>query len=624
MNLRLIAALSIIVAVPAIGQRARTRIVVGPNVTVSRQNPQLDHTEFLVAQDPANSRRLLACIMLWSSERNRLATGIYGSFDGGNSWRMLFNDTSSYEVWDPACAFGGNGEMLFSTIPFGEASRDSDATVIYRSTDAGKTWSKPFRLSFEDRQYFTVDRTGKKYDGRIYLHVNGGVQDTSGRSLRREVHLYYSTDNGQTFIGPIVPPESDSFTYQLTIPGQGTVLDDGTLLIPYWTMHQPKDGKGPSVSHLEVFSTTDGGAHVEPGIVVGKMTSCGDITLPTISVDRSRGPFAGRVYLAWGERRAGRCRILLASSSDNGKHWTSPILVDDTRAAEDTLNGPDAFLPAMTVNKDGIVGVMWYDRREDVKNRGHRLRFAASIDGGQTMTRSVPVSTAAYTYPRPERIPTTATIQGGGSRRARRPTESLSTNVIYGPRLYDGVGDTDGMTSGNDGRFHLFWVDNRTRISQLYTAPVTVIGRVTKNGAPELDSLENITKKLEARYTRVVYDGSSHTVSLDVTLRNTSTDTVRGPLKLRATKLESNVGDVVASNADNGELGPGAIWDLTAQMPKRRALLPGETTRARRLVFTLNRAAPPLGRRRNNLMGFDAVIFGGRGKAIPKPGSAAN
>ena len=57
------------------------------------------------------------------------------------------------------------------------------------------------------------------------------------------------------------------------------------------------------------------------------------------------------------------------------------------------------------------------------------------------------------------------------------------------------------MAVDADGVFHAMWVDNRTGVSQLWTAPITVRGSVRKHGAGDLTELTDITDKvtLEAR-----------------------------------------------------------------------------------------------------------------------------
>ncbi len=38
-------------------------------------------------------------------------------------------------------------------------------------------------------------------------------------------------------------------------------------------------------------------------------------------------------------------------------------------------------------------------------------------------------------------------------------------------------GDTAGLAASPDGRFHALWIDNRTGIQQVWTAPITVQSR---------------------------------------------------------------------------------------------------------------------------------------------------
>jgi hypothetical protein len=50
---------------------------------------------------------------------------------------------------------------------------------------------------------------------------------------------------------------------------------------------------------------------------------------------------------------------------------------------------------------------------------------------------------------------------------------------------------------------------------------------------------------------------------LTAQLRNTSNDTIEGPVKVRVLTLESALGVPEITNADNGEHGTGAIWDFS-------------------------------------------------------------
>src|SRR5207253_7470334 len=108
--------------------------------------------------------------------------------------------------------------------------------------------------------------------------------------------------------------------------------------------------------------------------------------IPSLAVDRS-ATFKDRLYAVWPDQRSGRLEILISHSNDKGKTWSSPqVLNDDPGWArkEGQAWGPNAVVPALAVNKEGVVGVTWYDRRDNPEGVGYWVRFSASLDGGET------------------------------------------------------------------------------------------------------------------------------------------------------------------------------------------------------------------------------------------------
>src|SRR5262249_2643549 len=137
-------------------------------------------------------------------------------------------------------------------------------------------------------------------------------------------------------------------------------------------------------------------------------------------------------------------RIFFASSSDNGRSWTAPRVVDDDGAPGPVAGRANHFMPALAVNRSGVVGVSWYDRRDNPDNLGYWVRFSASLDGGATWLPSARVSTSA--------------------------------NVVADNEARLNGGDTSGLAADASGVFHPVWVDNRTGVPQVWTAPVAVRG----------------------------------------------------------------------------------------------------------------------------------------------------
>jgi hypothetical protein len=264
------------------------------------------------------------------------------------------------------------------------------------------------------------------------------------------------------------------------------------------------------------------------------------------------------------------------------------------------------------VNAKGVVGVTWYDRREDQHNKNHRLRFTASLDGGVTWLASEPVSTAAFEYPAVPRYPAEVVSEHSGE---GRDIDEL--HVWPGPRLYDawnsGMGDYAGFAAGADGRFHAFWIDNRTGVAQMYSAAVEVQGTAVRSGAVDLAALHDVTPVMGLGATHAVWDPVARTIALTVRVKNMSIDTIVGPLKMRITKIYSDLGPATLILPPGAPLRVGAVLDLTPLLPSA-GLAPGAWSESRQLEARIDSLQGVLhGDSRREMFLIDAKFYAARG-----------
>src|SRR5689334_528447 len=100
-----------------------------------------------------------------------------------------------------------------------------------------------------------------------------------------------------------------------------------------------------------------------------------------IAVDPSSTAFADRLYVAWTEVRQGRAQLFFTYSADNGTTWAAPRKVaDDVPALDARGHLPNNFMPTLAVSPTGVVGLMWYDRRDNPDQTSFYVRFSASLD----------------------------------------------------------------------------------------------------------------------------------------------------------------------------------------------------------------------------------------------------
>jgi hypothetical protein len=597
-------------------------IRVGPNVRISAKNPDRLHHEIDLAASPTDPKRLLACTMIFDPKEASRHVVAYLSTDAGKTWDPTLEINRTTFVGDPDCTFGPDGTAYFSALPLHYESAADAEMLVYRSPDGGKTWLTPTVLPFIDREYLTIDRTKGPHRGRIYLHGNAVNEATVDGDERLVFTLFRSNDGASTF-GPSTRLLSDGDHMPLGT-GNGAVLSDGTYLASFFEWSDRKNlsaglNDEKAAGTIKVVRSTDGGDHFSKADVVSEWHECFGWTpgVPYLAADSSGGPFQDRLYIVWPDHRSGRCEIVFSFSADKGKTWSKPITVNDDQSPGDRERGRDHMIPAVAVNRAGIVGVSWYDRRESSDNVGGWFsRFAASRDGGETFSPSVRVSEVIHQFRDGLPIPIMAYSGGGGHRRPKARGGNIQMDI--GPQWIDylSAADTGGLAADGEGAFHPIWIDNRTGVGQLWTSEVRVEGAAAVNGSPELAALSDLTQSLAVDFSNTAYDPATRTVSLDATLANTSDKPLSGPFRVRVLGLSSGSAVPEILDADNHLPAAGAVWTFASKSADGR-LGPGETTAVRRLRFRLKDLAPfqlDKSHRLGSLISVQAKVLG---KAAP-------
>ena len=601
----IVALLTFLISVAAFAQSPR--ISVGNNIQVSLANAELDHGEVLVAADPEDPNKLVGCSMIFPDPlTRRISDGItYASSDGGASWKQtLYVDSGPMGSGDPACTFGPHGNA-YSVILQPAVKPEMDDVLVYRSPDGGMTWMNPSHIDWIDREYVTADTTGGKYNGRLYINGTGSAAllehslgDSDMGSMQIGISIQRSLDEGASSFRPPYKRFSAAPRWVLGM-GNGVVLSDGTYEAVFGEQKDRSKiaGKPPydsANSLLKVISSSDGGETYSTARTISDWyMDYGDIgghssIVPVIAVDKSHGPFRDRLYVVWPDYRSGRGEILLSWSSDKGKTWSKPHVVNDDRASVPPERGPDDDMPVVDVNKNGIVGVMWYDRRDNPHNYGWWVRFAASEDGGETFSPSVRVSTSPATVVFRNDIKLRGVSMGGGKPESRQKGGNLQARIGFGTLFTFNGGHTAGMAADAAGKFHPFWIDNRTGVEQIWTAAVTVDGSAVVNGEPQLARLHDVTDDVTLDFKNARYNKQTGELSVDAYLGNTSDKTLKPPLIIRVLSLDSKLGFPTVENASNKQTREGAVWDFTPELPdKVNGLPPEKVCSPKRLVFHL-------------------------------------
>lgn len=260
---------------------------------------------------------------------------------------------------------------------------------VRRSLDGGKTWEPDAAaviehdstpgIPFEDKPWIVADTSGRR-SGNIYV---GWTQFTLGAS---DLLFSRSTDDGKTWSKPIklnsVPglPRDDNGALE---GFAGVVGPDGTL----YTIWGARDGIRMAISHDggATFSRDRRIIPAGPGYfsITGVARTNG---FPQIGIDARPGSSrarnaGGNLYVSWSDYTNGDVDVFVSTSADHGRTWTLPVRVNN----DPIHDGADQFFQWMAVDQgSGAVNLVFYDRRLD--NEQTTVTLARSIDRGRSFT----------------------------------------------------------------------------------------------------------------------------------------------------------------------------------------------------------------------------------------------
>ena len=573
-------------------------ITVRQNFEVSTADHNSPHDEVLIAAHPSDPRKLIACSMVDTMKlsQRKMHTVTYTSDDGGATWKI--GPTIS-ESGDPICEYGADGAAYFGAIgdsPWRDPAIDW-FLQIYRSADNGAHWEGKGKFLSGDRPWLAFDRTSGPHHGRMYItyQARAGALDAQ-QSPAVSLDLVHSEDAGATFSYPRIYGVVSGKRLLHSLPTKLALLSDGTVVVSNWESLKKNavaDENEPAASwegmpgsptcEITVVLVPNDGWE-KPKIAKAAEKYCSESattrTVDSLAVDTQSSLFKDRIYIAWTDLRSGHSRIMFTYSPDRGATWTKARVIDDARS--DLGHLPNNFMPTLAVNKAGIVGVTWYDRRDSPDNIGYTTRFSASLDGGETWLPSVKVAEQPARFSIEDAAVTMSGWVSGNDAESHGP---MTLSVAGFPEFHGG--DTAGLTAGADGTFHALWVDNRSGINEVYTAAIDVDATPAKHGSPDLSNLADLSDKIALDLIDLSYDDRNRTVTVEASLRNKGKEPVEGKFLLRVLSLSSDVGLVQLTNAENSVRGAGALFDFTSQV-KGGVLKPDESSSTKKLVFHLD------------------------------------
>lgn len=409
---------------------------------VSADVPDLNHAEPWLAIDPRNPARALAVAIADPGERSVA----YRTVDGGVTWKRSPQDGAGTQLFsglDPVVAFDDEGTALVATVsPF----------RVWQSRDGGETWSEPTIVPGRsyDREYIVVKAVPNGPD-TIFVLAKTPIR-VFGHVANDALAFSRSTDGGATFEYPRLLL-ADPSTSIIHVAGGFVVAPNGDIIISFLAHDAPVADPVLIKNRIWITRSKDGGrTFSEPiaattSIVHGnrgdELKMLKSLATAGIAMDTAQGSaYRGRLYLNYLTVLDGRLQVMVATSSDTGRTWSSAVKVNDDAGTANHSN------PRIAINQQGIVGVIWNDRRSDPKDLCFRPMVSASFDGGKTFAPNVALTS------------TSSCPLGADSSRA----SGFNRRYMQG-------GETQGFAPLPDGRFLAVFVGGRTAM-QLHAATI--------------------------------------------------------------------------------------------------------------------------------------------------------
>jgi hypothetical protein len=286
-----------------------------PGVAVNPANPQQvvavfqDNAHAAYSQDAGRSWQVADGV---EPPNYRVSGDVSTAFDNqGHAFicYMAFDKLGTFNYWGHNAS--RNGLFIRRSLDGGRTWEADHIPIIEHATEPGIPW--------EDKPYIVSDTTKGPHAGNLYV---GWTRWTLTDS---EILLSRSTDDGKTWSKPIeidshpgLPRDDNGAAEGFA----GTVAPDGTLFV-VWSqdnnimLTSSRDG-GKS------FARTRSILHTGPTMFAIETLERAN-GFPQIAVD----PRSKRLYVTWSDYRNGDLDVFVSSSADAGRTWAPATRVND-------------------------------------------------------------------------------------------------------------------------------------------------------------------------------------------------------------------------------------------------------------------------------------------------------
>jgi len=343
--------------------------------------------------------------------------GISVSANGGRTYKDIGflnpgSNPANFLEGDPVVFCSSATQFFYSSL-LETAVSDSQgnlqpitAVSLSSSTNGGVVWGNPAVAVGKDGFTHFLDKPWSNYDPanprQIYITYTDFDFSFSSvacpNDVRTAIELVSSADGGSTWSTPTVIDQVCGASLEGVQGSNVVVAPDGSVSVAYEFFPPTGDNEihiTRSANHGSTFGpivkvATDVVPNGASGVLQGLFRNN---EFPQLAVDRSPAS-SGTLYIVWSDGRDNIVPdlatgtyaypdVVITKSTDGGQTFGKPQAVSPTPANFGGV-GRDQFFPSVAVDKDGHVGVCYYDRRANTANTVIDRFCSLSVDRGRS------------------------------------------------------------------------------------------------------------------------------------------------------------------------------------------------------------------------------------------------
>ena len=346
--------------------------------------------------------------------------GVSYSTDQGQTWNpqqltIPINSIAGVQmvdVFDPTVTANDSGHIFVAHIgtDFNWATGPVSGLYVHKSVDGGMNWMPPVQVDiqagavgnpdpnyrFNDRCQIRADiNPASPYYHNIYL---AWIQDRGwGGNPLSDIYVSVSTDGGNNFTNAFQINNPLDSLGNLPIP---EITSNGDVYVLWMDYNVTTGGNGVML----LDKSTDGGITWSPDITVDtillpplRLNGGIDVQAKGAAILRSDPLNPNQLYIVYAADPdtlgPDEADIFFIKSVDGGLTWSSPLCINDDATITDQV------LPWMEVRPNGVIDIVWYDRRNDPSDLLWDVYFATSTDGGNSFSMNVQLNTTSFASP---------------------------------------------------------------------------------------------------------------------------------------------------------------------------------------------------------------------------------